>query len=368
MKSKIFFVFIAIQLGIVACKPSSDWEIIDFTNPTVLNKAPKFDLEKAVFLNFYDLEDIGVIKSVKFYHDEIFLMEDGLKNSIVVLDAEGNFKRRLLRLGMGPGEYSQIEFFLVAENKILIYDRLQSKLLRYDLNNLDFTDEIKLNDLYLKDGVYSSDLRSFLFISDSETDEMGLSKGYVIVSSDFKTIDCQYQAVATIEAHQFQNFSQLEDNFIYITQPFSELVYRFGGTALFPSYQVDFGKRKIPSKVLKLEDAYDFYDLISESNYRFAVHNFNMNKDFVSFNFYQEDIASVYFGIRDLVDYKSFIYRPKTYLEEVLYRPLQVYEGQYISIIDPSEFDDKELMDLGLGFVLEKKDTSSVVLFYKFGL
>jgi hypothetical protein len=104
---------------------------IDFSNPQLIDENIQdwIHIEKSNQLAIPDSIPIGRITQVEFTESELVMLEVGISTSILVFDREGVFQRQLHKQGTGPGEYAQIEFFVLRDDSILVYDRSQQKLI-----------------------------------------------------------------------------------------------------------------------------------------------------------------------------------------------------------------------------------------------
>jgi hypothetical protein len=184
------------------------------------------------------------------------MLEVGITTSNLVLNRNGEFQRQLLKNGTGPGEYAQVEFFILRENSILVYDRSQQKLITYALNDFSVLQEVKAQD-YFMGGLGLERDRLFL-VSDSESEsDPQFYKGYGFFDSDLSNPDYKPQFSGNVKAFLPQSISLFLGK-SYLNQPFSDQIFEIGQDSLIRSFQLDFGIKKIPSEASEILEAEEF--------------------------------------------------------------------------------------------------------------
>lgn len=141
----IFFLFFA-----SACQTSQKkkfdgsikWKIP--IEEAVSTEVKMFDLlDDAFFIPLETKEDnlLGEIKKVKFTEDKIYLNSG---NSVLACyDMDGNHVFDIDRQGRGPGEYQQIDDFVV-DDSIYLYDRSRKRVLVFDKPTQEYQRAIKV--------------------------------------------------------------------------------------------------------------------------------------------------------------------------------------------------------------------------------
>lgn len=106
---------------------------IDFSSPNLIEENIQnwIQTDQSLQLVLPDSIIAGKVTQVEFTDSEIILLETGISSSILVFDRKGELKSQIKKQGTGPGEYSQIEFFVLRENSILIYDRSTQRFIDY---------------------------------------------------------------------------------------------------------------------------------------------------------------------------------------------------------------------------------------------
>ncbi|WP_139217502.1 6-bladed beta-propeller [Algoriphagus ornithinivorans] len=330
---------------IVSCTPESNFKSIKYLDPHFVNES--FDdwiqLEQSFFLEIPDSIVVGVIKQIEFTDSLIYLLEDGITSSILVFDREGDFKRQLLKLGSGPGEYVQIDLFVFDKNHISIYDRTQMKLIKYSLKDFSVFQAFDIED-YLVGALSVPNTSSLFFVSDTDV-ETGIQKGYGFSKEDFTNLKFKPQFSGFIEGFLPQSISHFGENY-FLVQPFSDKVYQIGKDSIYLVDRIDFGSKRIPEKVSTFDRAEDLYEILSSDSYFFAPTNLLVRDSIISFNFFNETIDNLNFGL--IQNGKAYRFSIDSNLKEFFLKPITVREDLLHTVLLPGEYNEEiiELLNL----------------------
>jgi hypothetical protein len=318
---------------------------IDFSSPQLIDEDIQdwIQIQNTTQLAIPDSITIGRITQVEFTDSVIIMLEMGVAPSILVFDREGDFKDRISRVGNGPGEYAQIEFVVLRESSILVYDRSQQKFIDYSLADFSQFEESKSPD-YFMGGLGSLPGDRLFLVSDSEL-ETELYKGYGYFNSDLTENGFEPQFSGYIEAFLPQSISYFGE-YPYMVQPFSEKVFQIGKDSLTYAFQIDFGAKTIPKEASELMDAEEFYEILGSGSYYFAIHNLLKKGDSVAFNFYNENIDNLNFGL--IQNGQAYRFSIDSDLKEFFLKPTAVREDLFHTILLPGEYDEEviELLNL----------------------
>lgn len=108
---------------------------VDWSSPNQIEVTSILDSIRYVKLQLTDQSIIGYIQKVVIHEDRIYIL-DTQTMSLLVFDINGNYIFKIAAIGLGPEEYSQIDFFDIdAENKqIVLTDLMGYWIMRFDLN------------------------------------------------------------------------------------------------------------------------------------------------------------------------------------------------------------------------------------------
>ncbi|MDR1593922.1 MAG: 6-bladed beta-propeller [Prevotellaceae bacterium] len=170
---------------------------------------------------------IGQIRQVKIKNGNIFILDK--TQAILMFDISGKFIRKIGSIGQGPGEYITIFDFLVSDSSIYTMDRIQLKIIKYDLNGKVLIEKkmtsqpdkfAVLNDSLIAaqynypEFAYNNDYRISIF-------NKNLDKIADLLTSDYKIEQSQASSMATHMRSFFQNvndtltFWECRDDIIY---------------------------------------------------------------------------------------------------------------------------------------------------------
>ncbi|MBS4070543.1 MAG: 6-bladed beta-propeller [Algoriphagus aquaeductus] len=345
MKTKFFLLIMPFLFSCSLKKNADNIELLNFSNSKIMESEIEewIKIESTTQLDVYDSILFGKVMQVEFSDSDILVLEDGINSSILLFDREGRFKKQLLKLGTGPGEYSKIEFFVLRENSILVYDRSYQKLINYLKSDFSVFQEYKAKDYFLGGIGGLAEDRVFL-VSDSEL-EGEVYKGYGFFDAELANSNYKPQFSGNIEAFLAQSISFFSGN-SFLVQPFSNSVFQIFSDSLSVKFKIDFGVKKIPEKTSEVVDAEDFWAVLKNGSYYFAPHNLLIGEKSIGFNFFNETIDNVNFGL--IQNGQAFRFSIDSDLKEIFLKPIAVREGLFHTVLLPGEYDEQviELLDL----------------------
>lgn len=329
----------------VGCTPESNLNSIRYIDPISVNEnfSDWINVEEALLLKVPDSISIGAIKQIEFTNSSIYILEDGITSSILIFNRVGEFIRHLLKLGSGPGEYVQIDFFIINENDITIYDRSQMKLISYSLDDFSVFQAYDMED-YLVGALAVSNASSVFFVSDSDM-ETGIQKGYGFSEQNFSNFKFNLQPSGFVEGFLPQSISHFGDKY-FLVQPFSDRVYQIGKDSLSLVDKIDFGSKRIPEKVSTFDRAEDLYETLSSDSYYFAPTNLLVRDSVIAFNFFNETIDDLNFGL--IHNGQAYRFSIDSDLKELFLKPIAVREDLFHTVLLPGEYNEEvtELLNL----------------------
>lgn len=330
---------------IIGCTSEANFKSIGYMDPIAVNENFKdwFKVEEAFLLEVPDSIGVGAIKQIEFTDSLIFLLEDGVTSSILVFNREGQFKKQLLKLGSGPGEYVQIDLFIFDEKNITVYDRSQMKLISYSLSDFSNFHSYNIED-YLVGALSVPNTRRMFFVSDSDI-EQGIQKGYGFCEEGFTNFKFKPQFSGFIEGFLPQSISHFGGKY-FLFQPFSDRLYQIGADSLSLVFELDFGIKRIPNKVSTFERAEDLYETLSSESYFFAPTNILVKDSVIAFNFFNETIDNLNFGL--IQNGKSYRFSIDSDIKELFLKPTTVREDLFHTVLLPGEYDEEVIEFLNL--------------------
>lgn len=350
------------------CKREDDFggKLLDFREVTG-EEYDLFDLTdeiEVVPLHLPDTIILGKIQSIR-YHEPYWIMHDpDFAHSVYLFDEFGKFVNRLQRIGEGPGEYLSLSSYMVVENSMAVYDRALRRINWYSYPEFEFLKDKKIGD-YFQDLIFLGDIGHVFALSDDILEE-SLYKGAMFLDKDFSAVKNFPKPSGVIESTQGANISFTENNFYY-SEPLTEIVYQIDSIEMKPLFKINFGKHEIPKTGIQMVEAEDFYGLLQNGNYAFAIHNFNISESMINFNFYHKSFEDVKLGLYDLKSQEIRIVNEIS-KENFLLRPLNVSAGYNVNILYPDEYDVNMLENLGVNLdktIPQNRTSLPLLLKYK---
>ena len=209
-----------------------------------LNLSLYLDSVKYVKLELTKESIIGKLDKVVIYDERIYIL-DTQTSSLFVFDMEGRYLHKIARIGQGPEEYIQLDFFDIdKENKhVVLTDLMDYWVMRYDLNgNFLFRQKIPV----WCEGVSVLPNKGIVLYSNFRDNSDELEQEYNLLYLDstmnIKQAYFPYNYVEERPATSMKGqFYAFKDN-LYFTFPGGNTVYQITGDSLINKYQFDFGK------------------------------------------------------------------------------------------------------------------------------
>ncbi|MCR6503542.1 6-bladed beta-propeller [Bacteroides muris (ex Fokt et al. 2023)] len=173
--------------------------------------------------------------------DKIYLLDYFGNASLTVWDNTGTFLYKIGHQGQGPGEYSKITDFDVANQNIYLLDSGQRKILKYNLNG-DFKDEYSYNGKLegVNDLIVTSD-GNFLLGLDVE---LSMDNQLILTDSEFniKQVLLSFDERTTRGHLNIGSLRRCATNIVYY-YPISDDIYILNATGeVKEKYEITFNK------------------------------------------------------------------------------------------------------------------------------
>lgn len=227
---------------------------------------PFLDTVKYVKLQLTDESIIGTFDKVIIYEDRIYIL-DTQTSSLFIYDMDGTYLSKIARVGHGPGEYIQLDFFDIDyENKhILLTDLMAYWIMRYDLDG-NFISRHKIP--FWVEGISSGFEKGYILYSNFRNNQENMEPEYNLLYVDslmhIKQAYFPYRSSGFKEAAI--NFPTPEGGSFYSTEnetyfffPYGNIVYQVTPEKLIGKYLFDFGKYTFDSSYLKNSTALKVY-------------------------------------------------------------------------------------------------------------
>jgi len=229
---------------------------------------------------------LGEILGIKKVGGKFYIKSS---KNVYVFDSKGKFERKLGKNGKGPNEILAVTNFYIDDknNTIEIYDGVKSQNILYDLKG-NVIQSIKHKFRYGYDFIKSSKEGYFFYLG-FDSDEIG-ELIYVRNLENKEHVDLlPYNETLSKYIHfgDLVNFVQNKYG-TYFTRSFSNVIYQLGEDNIFPKYNIDFGSRDLPDKILygNYGDVREFMMTCLKTNYAFRIIGFYEMKNFIIFGFH----------------------------------------------------------------------------------
>ena len=137
-----FFFF----LVIIGCKTNIEkGSVISFGNLRNMSISQVINDFELIPLETTDESLIGYIDKIEFFDDKIYILDSHYASCIFIFSKEGRFLSKLSRKGRGPGEFIYpMSVAIDQRGAILVLDANLGKLLKYNISDLSFIEEVPL--------------------------------------------------------------------------------------------------------------------------------------------------------------------------------------------------------------------------------
>lgn len=185
------------------------------------------------------------------YQNNLIYVSDNVSKAIYVFDETGKLVTKLRAVSNGPGEYLNITSFTVRGTDMAIYDHFANRLLFYNakgeyIRTEDTKDVWGMDIVSLGDKIWlvndgSNSGRGFYHLFSVNVDKAGEHDAFLPFQ------DPGEQGWGTNDY-----IAPLEDEALFYYFPFDTL-YILKDNKAYPSYVVDFGKKRLPQQYIQAD-------------------------------------------------------------------------------------------------------------------
>lgn len=276
------------------------------------------------------------IKNEKIYvHDRL--------SRIICYDMQGNVIYKIDAKGAGPGEYTNVNAFVVNEQnrELVIFDNFRQSLLYYNANNGAY---IKMQKLGKLDPTAMASLRGVYYYDNRYHNNYANDTTLyysLLISKDGTRMGQRYfphnEAESSYHFTPGQPFSY-NDSVLYYCKAFDSVVYELSPEGLEALYEIELPN---PLPFSKIEDKADEWNLM-KSEYSIGLEKICRCNDLLYFQFSKDGFLQL--GLYDLAQKKQ-IYCGKRLTDKAgksvpVFRLIDgVYKGKFWGIITPETVD-----------------------------
>ena len=276
------------------------------------------------------------IKNEKIYvHDRL--------SRIICYDMQGNVIYKIDAKGAGPGEYTNVNAFVVNEQNrdLVIFDNFRQSLFHYDADNGAY---IKMQKLGKPDPTAMASLRGVYYYDNryhnNYANDTTLYYSLLISKDGTRMVQRYFPHKEAESSYHFtpgQPFSY-NDSVLYYCKAFDSVVYELSPEGLEALYEIELPN---PLPFSKIEDKADEWNLM-KSEYSIGLEKICRCNDLLYFQFSKDGFLQL--GLYDLAQKKQ-IYCGKRLTDKVgksvpVFRLIDgVYKGKFWGIITPETVD-----------------------------
>lgn len=276
------------------------------------------------------------IKNEKIYvHDRL--------SRIICYDMQGNVIYKIDAKGAGPGEYTNVNAFVVNEQnrELVIFDNFRQSLFHYDADNGAY---IKMQKLGKPDPTAMASLRGVYYYDNRYHNNYANDTTLyysLLISKDGTRMGQRYfphnEAESSYHFTPGQPFSY-NDSVLYYCKAFDSVVYELSPEGLEALYEIELPN---PLPFSKIEDKADEWSLM-KSEYSIGLEKICRCNDLLYFQFSKDGFLQL--GLYDLAQKKQ-IYCGKRLTDKAgksvpVFRLIDgVYKGKFWGIITPETVD-----------------------------
>lgn len=296
----------------------------------------------------------GDITEVKTFGDSLLFFHDYYNKQIHIFSREGKLINFLDKQGRGPGEYIDIEFFIINEweAQLVVYDHSGKKLIYYTIPELSYIKSQKLNNSLMSAAFISNS--KLLFISDddkmktsTETTCVGVGE-YDLQKNRFQSYHLDNLLFSICLSYP-RTISYVDRVCYYAYPDDNSVIYKvIANKGLEPFVKFNFINKNGNKEFWKCNDLNKCNENIMEQDVALMPHYFTFTQNFFSFFFLYKDLRNTCFALSDRNKEKNRVFKNiKIHGVQIPHlNPVGLCDGAYIFLVYPHEciFDQEEIM------------------------
>lgn len=303
------------------------------------------------------------IREIDIYNDMVYI-SDALMSKILVFSIEnGKFLNALSKQGKGAGEYSMIDDFIIDDDNktIEVLDKQKREIHIYDIHNLEYITSIPFDLSFVYSFSKANDY--YYFQTNGSTNSInGKPVNHDLIAFNKKT-NAYYALLSRnnfpdeSQAWEFTTiFNENKKGDVFISSAWSDTIYRINNHIIKPFIKVHSGKRGFPPTIntSTFQEKMAYLESNNVTNkihfYKLLMHNEDgyivaYGKGYPPVTYYYIHLYSVpnnsTFNVSKITcDFPAFSNQKIDVFKED--------NGLVISVLYPSEIEDKDLDSLGI--------------------
>lgn len=226
---------------------SSGYHDINFGELSDVNTSEIMSEFRFVKLETNHLSLVGRIEQIEVYNERIYVLDTYKTMSILMFSSDGKFIKKIEARGAGPGEFiTPHSFYIDKKGFLYLLDMISSRLLKYNLDNLDFVEEITIP-IRSPLGFHVIPDVELYFYYCRPYSLKGIADKQILVADKKGNIKNSFMDTPPSNLPLYgnpNNFYTLNSK-IYICPYFSNKIYQISQDSLIPHYNLSFGKYKM---------------------------------------------------------------------------------------------------------------------------
>lgn len=241
---------------------------VNINNSSIIEISPHFSDNSFVFEDVFESIDIipletssecliGGISQLVEANDNYFILDE--KNNIVArFNSEGKFVTKIGVMGNGPGEYLEIEDFIVDKKNqfIKLYDIRSRKIIIYDFNG-SFIKEFKI-DAFLNSVVDAENGYYLGFVGNitNSVEIQGINQGelkFIKFDEKGKIVDKVFgHKHSKIHLAFYEHIAPQQDGSISFVEPLQNKIFKFNNGEIYPYNYIKFNCCFVPDNIQEI--------------------------------------------------------------------------------------------------------------------
>lgn len=290
MKTSNIGVLLIVVFGFFSCKQTDDCKLesinIDFTQSKRIDINDRTKIQE-IPLEVTDRSLLTHIEQVRIKNNEIFIYD---AHRVIVFDMKGRFLHQVGHKGQGPGEYTNINSFFFAEDKISLFDNDIGALFNYDEKNV-----------FVSSSKTEERMASIYPIGDGRYIGKKSYQGDALQVASLAVLDSDLRLLFNIDNRNLQSgigvfdYCCAYDNNVLYWEFLNDTIYTLKSKSIVPRFYVDFGEYKIPLQHQKNKTIPEILEYIGTVESDIAIGVRYIHEDLANIRFIFTFDAGIYY-------------------------------------------------------------------------